>query len=86
MEMLDAWYKSTKESSRIRGKLKIERIRTSGDWPKLKAKAAAIRHIAKFALVLAHKYDSGSEHDRIKVAVCQLLVQFYDLWNPTACF
>ena len=43
---MDAWYKRTKCSSRLRGKLSLETIRASGDWPKLRGKAAAIRHLA----------------------------------------
>ena len=36
-----AWYKACKVKHRLQGVLTVERIRTSGDWPKIKAKAAA---------------------------------------------
>ena len=42
---MQAWYSRTREKSRVQGKLTIERVRTSGGWPKLKAKAAATRHL-----------------------------------------
>ena len=42
----------------------MERAKTSKGWPKLKAKAAAKRHLASFALELAIEHDSGSAHDR----------------------
>ena len=74
MEELQAHYKSSKEASRIQGKLTVERIRTQGGWPKLKAKAAATRHCAKFALDLAIRHNSGSPHDRRRVGVVQCLV------------
>ena len=45
-EALDEWYRRNKGRYRIQGKLTIDRIKTSSDWPKLKAKAAATRHLA----------------------------------------
>jgi hypothetical protein len=79
---LKSWYKSaTKETkaSKIQGTLTYERIKTSGDWPKLKAKAAATRHLSRYAAYLAAKYDSGSTHDRRRRAVSETLVAFYDI-------
>ena len=57
----------------------MERIRTRGGWPKLKAKGAATRHLAGFALQLAIRFNSGSVHDRRRVGVAQLLVEFYKI-------
>ena len=44
--------KANKSMSRVQGKLTVERLRTDGGWPKLKAKAAATRHLVHFALEL----------------------------------
>ena len=63
----------------MQGKLTVERVRTKGGWPKLKAKAAATRHLSTFALYLATTYDDGSDHDRRMIAVCQLLDRFYQI-------
>ena len=56
-----------------------ERIKTSSDWPKLKAKSAATRHLAEYAWKLAQEYHDGSEHDRRREAVAALLVRWYDM-------
>ena len=53
MAHMNEWYRSSQPSSRLKGKLTVERVRTSGQWPKLKAKAAATRHLAVYALSLA---------------------------------
>lgn len=66
-----------KDSSRLQGKLTIERIRTSGDWPKLKAKAACTRHLSFYARSLCERFNSGSVHDQRRLALCKLLCQFY---------
>lgn len=76
---MQAHYKSTRETSRLQGKLKVERIRTSGGWPKLKAKAAATRHLARFALKLALDHNDGTVHNRRRLGVAQSLVDFYDI-------
>lgn len=86
MEEMQRWYKSTKATSRVQGKLTVERIRTTKGWPKLKAKAAATRHLAKFALVLASRYGGSSAHDRRRVAICQMLVRFYELVDGEGMF
>ena len=67
-------YSENKETNRIQGKLTVDRVRTQGGWPKLKAKAAATRHLTRTALVLAQKHLSWKA-----VAVAHLLVQFYEL-------
>ena len=83
---LKAWYKRTRTTYRLQGRLTAERVRASGDWPKLKAKADATRHLAAYALDLALRFarvDSLDEfvrnYDQRSVAVCQLLVEFYDI-------
>jgi hypothetical protein len=82
-EDLDVWYKANKEAYKIQGPLTLARIKTSGDWPKLKAKAAATRHIMRYALKLAVQHNSGSIHDQRRLAVCQLLVRFYDILDQS---
>ena len=76
MAELHAFYKATRETARIQSNISIERLRTSGDWPKLKAKAAATRHCTKFALHLASKHCDGSEHNLRRLAVVQCLNYF----------
>lgn len=79
---IDAWYRGQSKkikASKVQGRLLYERIKTTSDWPKLKAKAAATRHLSRFALVLAEQHNSGSLHDRRRLAVMQLLVEFYDI-------
>lgn len=73
-ERMDAWYKRHSVDSRLRGKLTKERVRTSGKWPKLKAKAAQTRHLAPFARELAEEFlDVRCQ------ALCQLLCRFYEV-------
>eukprot|EP00959_Pyramimonas_sp_CCMP1952_P130442 2727533-Pyramimonas_sp.AAC.1 len=50
---LQKHYKTTKESVRVDGKITYERVKASGDWPLLKAKAAATRHITPYLVELA---------------------------------
>ena len=61
-------------------------MRASGDWPKLKAKAASTRHLAEYALNLATRFarldspnDAVKLHDELSIGACQLLVEFYQL-------
>ena len=72
-------YKDVREGTRVQGKLTVERLRTQGNWPKLKAKAAATRHLATYALKLVQDFGGRSTEDRQMLAVCQLLVRFYEL-------
>ena len=68
-------------TSKVKGRLTTERIRTSNSWPKLKAKAAATRHLSPFALELAR------EHLDIKrIAIAQMLCQFYELVDAQGMF
>ena len=78
-EDLNAWYRAAKVTTRLQGKLTIERLRTSGQWPKLKAKAAATRHMAGYALHLITAHQDGSEGDALMLAICQMLVRFYQI-------
>ena len=49
---LQAWYKREKVSSRLKGKLTVARLRGDDGFPKLKAKAAATRHMLPYAIEL----------------------------------
>ena len=66
-------------SNRIRGLLCFDDLKQGTDHPKLRAKAAATRCAAPFAALLAHEFNSGSEHDERRAAVADSLVRFYEL-------
>jgi hypothetical protein len=76
---LHAWYKANKAIYRIQGKLTYARIKSSNDWPKLKCKGAAARHLLAYALHLATMHNDGSMHDQRRHALCALLQRFYDI-------
>ena len=67
------------KKSPLQGKPTWERIRTSGDWPKLKAKAANTRYLVRYACHLAEKHNDSSLHDRRRLACCQYLKHVYDV-------
>ena len=73
---LKKWHSANKTKCKIQGELSISRLRTAGGYPKLKAKAAATRFIADFALDLAKKHCN---HDRRIVAVALCLCRFYNI-------
>ena len=89
---LQAWYKQTKCKVRLQGALTVERVRTSGEWPKLKSKAAAARHLVSYVLKLAIEHGAKTAdhpwygHDQLCLGVCQLLVQFYDVVSSESMF
>ena len=78
-EHMKQWYKSDRSarSSKLQGKLTVERIRTSKGWPKLKSKAAATRHLAAYAVHLVQSF--GTPEDREVLAIVQLLQKFYTI-------
>ena len=79
------WYKDTKfKGSKVQGKLTVERVRTGKGWPKLKAKAAATRQLAPYALLLMQTF--GGPEDRPILALCQLLNRFYELISHQSMF
>ena len=83
---LNKWYSSVKETTKVQGKLTVERLRTQGQWPKLKAKAAATRHLASYALHLCQEFGGASEEDREMRAVYTLLVRFYNISSSESQF
>ena len=78
---LEQWYRDEKIESNIKGKLTHGRITTPNTWPKLKAKAAATRHVVRFALALARKHC-----ERRVVALCQLLCEFNQAMDAQGMF
>ena len=84
---MNDWHKNNKTcKSKLQGTLTVERIRTSGGWPKLKAKAAQTRHLSKYAFHLICTFGTTSDYDRKVTAVCQLLVRFYEMLDNEAKF
>ena len=45
-QLIKAFYSRNRAASRMEGRLTLDRIRTMSSWPKLKAKAAAVRNFA----------------------------------------
>ena len=59
----------------------MERIRTSGGWPKLKAEGSSTKHVVPFALELARKFLTPS-----KVLVAEMMVRFYAILDSQGMF
>ena len=79
-EYLNEWVRSQDGSGHgLRGRLTFARLRTAKDWPKLKGKAAETRHMIDFAVHLAGKFNDGSTHDQRRLAVPQLMQEFYQI-------
>ena len=70
----------------MQGKLTVERLRTDGNWPKLKAKAAATRHLVQYAFELMVEHNRGTEGDQKVLAIIQLMVRFYAILKSSAMF
>ena len=71
---MKAHYKKLKITNQFRGRLTIDRIKTSSDWPKLKGQGATVRSLGSFALCLAREYLQERH-----VLLCQLMVRFYEV-------
>ena len=74
------WQKAHGERSSVHGEITFSRIRTTNDWPKLKCKASATRHLIDYTVHLSQTHMRGGEHalhDQRRLAVCQLLQRFY---------
>ena len=71
------WHREKGLEYTLQGKLTVERVRTSAEWPKLKAKGAATRHLLDYTVHLAATHNGGSRHDMNRLAACQLLQTFY---------
>ena len=78
-QMIKAFYSRNKVASQMEGKLTLDRLRTMGSWPKLKAKAAAVRNLVPYVAELAAQHNSGSLHDTRRLALANDLHEFYNL-------
>ena len=76
---LNDWYRRTRATSKLQGAITLERLRTDGGWPKLKAKAAATRNLADYALELMETYGNAGIEDDMAKSICRLLVRFYTI-------
>ena len=90
---LKALYKTTKAKYPLQGKLTLERVRATGDWPKLRAKAAQTRKLAVYALYLISTFGQPASldeftrnHDQLALGVAQLLVRFYEILDSESQF
>ena len=82
---MKTWFKAQKISSRIQGTITKERIRdtTGSGYPKLKAKGAATRHLAPFSLLVAQRFNQKTDHDNMKVAICEVLCRIYEIFRTS---
>ena len=85
-ENIKQWYKDRKERTKVQCEITVQRLRTQGGWPKLKAKAAATRHLADYALHLVQQHGTMAVEDRRMLGVCQSLVRFYTILNEESRF
>ena len=74
---LTAWYAGDgKGQYKLQGKITIDRLKTGSGWAKLKGKAAGTRHLSGYAVHLATRLNSGSEHDARRLVIAMLLHRF----------
>ena len=83
---LTEWYKRVRCKVRVQGRLTLDSLRTTKAWPKLKAKAAGTRYLARYALYLMESFGDGSDPDRLAQALCESLVEFYDILASESMF
>ena len=76
-----AWYRANRIPDKLQGPLTVERLRSSKEWPKLKAKAAQTRQLARYALTLVREFGDDSMMDTLALGVCTCLVRFYEVLN-----
>ena len=50
------------------------------------AKGAAIRHLIPYALLLLQKHATRARKDQLMEAICQLLLEFYQIVNTELMF
>ena len=81
-----SWYKRTKCPNRIRGELKTEDLRKSGDYPKLRAKAAATRHLAPYVQELMTQFCTDDINERRMKRLIEILCQFYNILQEESMF
>ena len=83
---LKAHYKATKESVKIDGKLTYARVKESSEYPVLKAKAAATRHIVPFLVRLAERHNTNTIHDQRRLFICKSLDRAYAIMKTSNMF
>jgi hypothetical protein len=83
---LDRWYKRTKCPDRLRGKVTLETIRSSGEWPLMKGKAAALRHLVVYAKSLVDEFRRDTIEDTLIQNICTLLCRFYTIISAQSQF
>lgn len=77
---IKSWIKRTKCSVNLRGKLTVDRIKTSAGWPKFRCKGATARHLVRYALDLCTEFcDPTNAEDATMTALCSLLARFYEI-------
>jgi hypothetical protein len=76
---IHSWQKRNKEAVKLRGKLTFSRLKTSGEWPKLKAKAGECRHLVNCCVALCREYDDGSSWSQRRRGCIEALKGFYDI-------
>ena len=80
-KLLDTYYSENRISNKWRGKFKVDKIKTSAGWPKLKTQAAVVRDLGQFCLQLSTAHLS-----RKHVWMCELMCRFYDLLDDEPLF
>jgi hypothetical protein len=85
-QKLKQWYNTNRVTSRLQGALTLERLRDASRYPKLKGKAAALRHLARFALTIVIEHHNGTPHDNLVQGVIQLLIEFYNIIESSSQF
>ena len=84
---IKSWVKRTRCPSGLRGKLTVERVRTSNGWPKLKCKGATARHLIVCGLALMNEFGNPADlQDAQMIALCTLLSRFYDILYENSFF
>jgi hypothetical protein len=73
---LVAWYKRVKCKNRLRGELTVDDLRKSGEYPKLRAKAAATRHLAPYVNELMTEFCTDDIHERRMKRLIEIQCQF----------
>ena len=81
------WYEEVKCESKIQGDLTVKCIRaTAATFPKLLAKAAQTRHLARYVLKLVREQADDPDWDQTILCVVKLLVRFYELLQENSQF
>ena len=83
---LKRYYKRVKEKVKIDGSITFERVKSAGEWPCLKAKAAATRHVVPFCVELSERFNSGSDHDERRLLLCKCLDRCYRILKSAGRF